>query len=221
MIKDNTNAWLIALLALLVLGCVAMAAMSGAISAGLPTHLAEGDVQRQVGPALTATAGYYANERMAVENDSATANLARANARAERVQIWRIGAGITFWGGLIVVLIAGTFGGSTWWAVHVWRQVQEARTMPLVRELGHGLKIVYPALNQRGHPMIVDTVTGGSWPLYDMQAVQEARLRYVERLAVVDRLAVGAEKIAKSTGNPKPGDWLHQIAEYSKVEAHQ
>lgn len=217
-VKDSTGAWLIGLVALLIFGCVGSVWMNGLFD-DLPGQVAGGQVEEQVGPALTQTAGALWAGRVEVENSSAATDLARSAERAERVQGWRIGAGVTFYGVVMLVLVAGSFGGSAWWAVHVWRKVQEARMLPLVRELGGGLKIVYPAL-MRGHPMIVDTVTGGSWPLYDAMAVQEARVRYMERIGVVDRLAEGAENIAKSTRDAKPGDWLHQVAECSKVEGH-
>lgn len=220
MVKDNTNAWLIGLVALVFLGCIGLTAMQGLFD-DLPGQLASGEVERQVGPQLTQTAAFRWDEQMAVENNSAAADSARANERAEVMQPWRVGAGITFYIGTMLILAVGSFGGAVWLGVFVWRKVEEARTLPLIRVIGDGLQIVYPALGQRGHPMLVDTVTGGSWPLYDALAVQNARVRYMERMGVVDRLTEGAEKIAKSTGNAKPGDWLHQIAEYSKVEVGQ
>lgn len=217
MVKDNTNAWLIFLMALLILGCVGLTAVQGLFD-DLPGQVAGGQVEMEVGPALTATAGALWADRVEVENNAAAADSARSSERAERLQVWKIGAGVTFYGAVMLVLVAGSFGGSAWWAVHVWRRVQEAVTLPLVREIGGGLKIVYPTLNQRGVPMLVDTVTGGSWPLYDAQGVRMARVRYMERIGVVDRLAAGAETIAGKTGSAKPGDVLANIAEFSHAE---
>lgn len=216
-VKDNTSGWLIVLIGLLVMGCIALTAMQGLFK-DLPGQVAGGQVQATVGPALTATAGALWAERMAVQNDSTATDLARSAERAERLQPWRIGAGITFYGAVMMVLVAGSFGGSAWWAVHIWRKMQEAVTLPLVREIGDGLRIVYPALNQRGVPMLVDTVTSQARPLFDTAGVNLLRAQYCERIGVVDRLTTGAERIAAKTNDARPGEWLHQIAEYSKVE---
>lgn len=216
-VKDNTGVFLIGLVALLILGCVGSVWMNGLFD-DLPGQVAGGQVEEQVGPALTQTAGALWAERVETQNDSTATDLARSAERAERLQPWKVGAGMTFYGAVMVVLVAGSFGGSAWWAVHVWRKMQEAVTLPLVREIGDGLRIVYPALNQRGVPMLVDTVTGQARPLFDMAGVELLRAQYMERIGVVDRLSAGAERIASSTKDAKPGDWLHRIAEYSKVE---
>lgn len=219
-VRDNTSGWLIVLLGMVFLGCVVSVWANGLFD-DLPGQVAGGQVEAQVGPQLTQTAGALWADRVGVENAATAADLARSGERAERLQVWRIGAGMTFYGAVMLVLVAGSFGGSVWWAVHVWRMMQEAVTLPLVREIGDGLRIVYPALRQPGVPMLVDTVTGQSRPLFDTAGVEMLRAKYMERIGVVDRLAEGAETIAARTGSAKPGDWLHQIAEYSRVEVGQ
>lgn len=234
-IRDNTNIWLIGLVALLIFGCVGLTGLGGLFKADMPGQLAEGDVEREVGPVLTATAGYLVNEGVQGGlNATATALIEYGNSTVA-VAPYKTGAKQIAWGGLAILLFVmyavGGYklqqvirtGAETVMAwLRFWKtEAEKKRREPTERDLGNGLKIVYPALGEGGNPMIVDTVTSGTWPLYDPHAVDEARRLYVERLEAIRRLAEAAEHIARSTKSAKPGDVLANIAEYSKVEVER
>lgn len=234
-VKDNTSGWLIVLIGLLVVGCVGMTALSGLFKADVPGQFAEGDVEREVGPVLTATAGHLANEGVQGGlNATATALIENGNSTVA-VAPYKTGAKQIAWGGLAILLfVMYAVGGYKLqqvirtgaetvmaWLRLLKVEAEKKRREPTERDMGNGLKIVYPALGEGGHPVILDTYTGASWALYDPRAVDEARRLFMERVMAINRLAEAAERIARSSGSAKPGDVLANIAEYSKVEVER
>ena len=88
----------------------------------------------------------------------------------------------------------------------VARSVRTAR-LPVAKQIAPGA-FVYEL---RGEYWILDNYTGRRALLSDRAGRDAVRMQVMERLALVDRLATSAERIAIGTRSAAPGDWLAHI----------
>lgn len=116
-----------------------------------------------------------------------------------------VGVTVTAFLGLAVATRAGA---------DISRSYRTAR-MPVAQQIAPGAYIY----QLDGVYWILDSYTGSRALLSDRAGRDAVHALITDRLLTIDRLAASAERIANSTHNAQPADWLPQIGSYqSQIE---